>query len=165
MPNWWLKYLGGRRKSSSHYVGITPLWDGTNLAGLGTIDAIGQALGVSHGVHRRIAPYCASCPSSSPTRGSCEDERRRRAAGPGVDYTMLLTRNDELVRPYRSGLMDGAENIIVQDVCALDQSEHLSIAFDPVTAHEVLNALDPRHPGPVPCAPVLPFVGAVGYSE
>ena len=78
---------------------------------------------------------------------------------------MLLTANDELVGPYTSGLMDGADNVIVQDVCELDQSEHLSIAFDPVAAYTILNALDPRHPRPVPCVPVLPFVGAVGYSE
>ena len=165
MPNWWLKYLGGRRVVE-HYVGITPLWDGTDLAGLGTIDAIGQALGVSNGIHSAIAPYCASCPQFlSHSRFIARMNAGGGPRVPGVDYTMLLTRNDELVRPYRSGLMDGAENIIVQDVCPLDQSEHLSIAFDPVTAHEVLNALDPRHPGPVPCAPVLPFVGAVGYSE
>ena len=61
--------------------------------------------------------------------------------------------------------MDGAEEHHRPGRLPLDQAEHLSIAFDPVTAHEVLNALDPRHPGPVPCAPVLPFVGAVGYSE
>jgi hypothetical protein len=47
----------------------------------------------------------------------------------------------------------------------LDQSEHLSIAFDPVAAYTILNALAPRHPRPVPCVPVLPFVGAVGYSD
>jgi triacylglycerol lipase len=61
--------------------------------------------------------------------------------------------------------MDGADNIVVQDVCSLDQSEHLSIAFDPTAAHEILNALDPAHAGPVPCVAVLPGIGAPGYSE
>jgi triacylglycerol lipase len=86
------------------------------------------------------------------------------AAAPGVDYTMIMTRNDELVSPYTSGLMDGATNIVVQDQCALDQSEHLSVIYDPTTAYDILNALDPKHPSEVPCVPVLPFVGAVGYS-
>ena len=62
--------------------------------------------------------------------------------------------------------MDGATNVVVQDVCGLDQSEHLSIAFDPITAYKILNALDPTDPPrPVPCVPVLPGIGAVGYSE
>ncbi|MQA75317.1 MAG: lipase [Solirubrobacterales bacterium] len=165
MPNWWVKYLGGDRVVDD-YVGITPLWDGTNLAGLATIDGIGRALGLSAIAYSTLEPVCASCRQF--LSGSDFIRRMNAGGGPavaGVDYTMLLTRNDELVVPYTSGLMDGARNIVVQDSCALDQSEHLSIAFDPVAAHEILNALDPRHAGPVPCTLVLPFVGAVGYSE
>ena len=60
--------------------------------------------------------------------------------------------------------MDGARNFVVQEECALDQSEHLSIIFDPVTAGLIQNALDPRHPEPVPCTVVLPFVGAPTYK-
>lgn len=165
MPNWWVKYLGGARKVDD-YVGITPLWDGTNLAGLATLDEIGQALGFSTAAYTAIEPYCSSCRQF--LSSSRFIERMNANGGPrvrGVDYTMLLTRNDELVVPYTSGLMDGADNIVVQDVCSLDQSEHLSIAFDPITAYSILNALDPRNPRPVPCVPVLPFVGAAGYSE
>jgi hypothetical protein len=29
----------------------------------------------------------------------------------------------------------------------------------------MLNALDPRNPHDVPCVPVLPGLGAIGYSE
>ena len=165
MPDWWVKYLGGDRVVS-HYVGITPLWDGTDLAGLGSIDTIGQELGISSVAYAALAASCASCHQF--LNGSRFIHKLNAQGGPrvpGVSYTMLLTRNDELVRPYTSGLMDGADNIVVQDVCGLDQSEHLSIAFDPITAYSVLNALDPRHPHPVPCTPVLPGVGAVGYSE
>ena len=165
MPDWWVKYLGGR-KVVAHYVGMTPLWNGTNLAGLATVDQIGQALGLSPSVYAALGRFCASCHQF--LNGSRFLHKLNAQGGPrveGVKYTMLLTRNDELVSPYTSGLMDGARNVVVQDVCDLDQSEHLSIAFDPTAAYTVLNALDPHHPKPVPCAPVLPFVGAVGYSE
>jgi triacylglycerol lipase len=51
-------------------------------------------------------------------------------------------------------------NFVVQRQCRLDQSEHLSIISDPITAGDILNALDPEHTVDPPCTPVLPFVGA-----
>jgi hypothetical protein len=166
MPNWWVKYLGGDAKVDD-YIGITPLWGGTNLAGLGSIDAIGRTLGASSVAYSVLEPFCASCRQF--LSGSSFMERMNADGGPrvpGVDYTMIMTRNDELVIPYSSGVMEGANNVVVQDVCDLDQSEHLSIAFDPITAYTILNELDPADPPrPVPCVPVLPGVGAVGYSE
>jgi hypothetical protein len=163
MPNHWIRFMGGARFVDD-YVGVTPLWDGTNLAGLATVAQIGEALGVSGLAYGVLEPFCASCRQF--LRGS--DFMRRMNSGggpaePGVDYTMIMTRNDELVQPWQSGYMDGARNFVVQQQCALDQSEHLSIIFDPVTAGLIQNALDPKHREPVPCAVVLPFVGAPGY--
>lgn len=48
---------------------------------------------------------------------------------------------------------------MLQDVCALDLSEHFEIVSSPVAAALVLNTLDPAHPRQVPCRPVLPFIG------
>ena len=71
-------------------------------------------------------------------------------AAPGVGYTTIMTRFDELVIPYSSGYLVGpdVENIVLQDVCPLDLSEHTLVAFDPVVAHLILNALDPAHATP-----------------
>jgi triacylglycerol lipase len=73
-----------------------------------------------------------------------------------------MTRYDELVVPYTSGMLHApkATNIVVQDQCALDLSEHATLAFDPVVGQDILNALDPSHRQPVPCTLVLPGVGA-----
>jgi pimeloyl-ACP methyl ester carboxylesterase len=168
MPNYWVKFLGGAKRVDD-YVGVTPLWDGTNLAALGSLaeinEAIATALGVPPLVYEVLEPYCASCRQF--VRGSPFIERMSSGGGPAVasvDYTMIMTRNDELVVPYTSGWMPGADNHIVQRECALDQSEHLSIIFDPVTAGLIQNALDPKHAEPVPCTLVLPFVGAAGYE-
>jgi hypothetical protein len=164
MPNWWVKRLRGDRMVDD-YVGITPIWDGTDLLGLGTLAAYGERFGFSGPAYDLVKTHCASCLQFLPASGFI---RRMNAGGtprvPGVDYTMILTRNDELVWPYTSGLMEGAHNVVVQDVCHLDQADHLSVIFDPITAYTVLNALDPSHPREVPCVPVLPGLGALGYT-
>jgi pimeloyl-ACP methyl ester carboxylesterase len=165
MPNYWVRFMGGARVVDD-YVGVTPLWDGTNLAGLATIDEIGQALGLSQVAYDTLEPYCASCRQFlSSSKFMRKMNSRGGPAAPGVDYTMIMTKNDELVQPWQSGYMDGATNHVVQDQCGLDQSEHLSIIFDPTTAFDIWNALEPpSRQHEVPCVAVLPFVGAVGYS-
>ena len=165
MPNYYVRFMGGARKVDD-YVGVTPLWDGTNLAGLATIAVLGEAFGVTQLTYDALEPYCASCRQF--LNGSKFMTKMNSGGGPaepGVDYTMIMTKNDELVQPWQSGYMDGANNLVVQDQCALDQSEHLSIIFDPTTATDIWNALEPAsRQHEVPCAPVLPVIGAAGYS-
>lgn len=164
MPNFYVKFLNGA-KHVDDYVGVTPMWDGTDLAGLASLAQIGEALGIPQIAYDVMKPYCASCRQF--LKGSKFIKRMNSHGGPavpGVDYTMIMTRNDELVQPYASGILEGATNLVVQGQCALDQSEHLSIIYDPITGADILNALDPRHPRPVPCTVVLPFVGALGYG-
>ena len=144
MPNWWVKRLGGDAVVDD-YVGISPLWDGTNLAGIATLDELGAQYGASEGFYELFEPYCPACRQLFSSSGFIR--RMNGGGGPrvhGVDYTMILTRNDQLVVPYTSGLMDGARNVVVQDACPLDQSDHLAIIFDPITAYTILNALDER---------------------
>ena len=76
----------------------------------------------------------------------------------GVTYTMIMTRYDELVIPYTSWVMPGrgVTNIVIQDRCPQDFSEHLSLAFDPNAGRLILNALDPKRAQPLRCVPVLP---------
>ena len=161
-----VRALPGRAERVDDYVGVTPLWDGTNPAGLATIDEIAQAFGQEQIAYDALRPYCASCRQFL---SSSKFIRKMNSDGgpaePGVDYTMIMTRNDELVQPWQSGYMDGATNHVVQDQCPLDQSEHLSIIYDPITAYDILNALSkPADAAEVPCVPVAPFIGAAGYS-
>ncbi len=64
-----------------------------------------------------------------------------------------MTRYDEAVVPYTSGDLaaPGVTNIVVQDQCPNDTSEHGAMAYDPVVAQDVLNALDPANARPVSC--------------
>ncbi len=74
-------------------------------------------------------------------------------------YTNLATKYDELVTPYKSAsFLSGKNvtNIVMQDGCKLDASDHLSIISSRRTGRIILNALDPAHAQPVACSPVLP---------
>jgi triacylglycerol esterase/lipase EstA (alpha/beta hydrolase family) len=165
MPDYYVKFLGGDRVVR-HYVGITTLWHGTNLAGLASVDQLAKAFGLSSGAEQAVAGFCASCPEFLTGSDFLSKLREGGIAVPGVAYTSIVTRNDELVSPYTSGIESAPNmtNLVVQKQCPLDQAEHASMAADPVVAQDVLNALDPNHPAPVPCTLVLPLIGAPAYT-
>lgn len=158
MPNWYVKFLGGAAKVD-RYVGLTPVWHGTNFLAAGTLCDIGRPSGSCRQFSSFAARWCGSCPEF--VRGSdfLKKMHEGGAAVPGVTYTMLLTRYDELVVPYTSGILDGAANIVVQDQCRTDFNEHAGLAFDPIAQQDVLNALDPAHASPPACKVVAPVVG------
>jgi triacylglycerol esterase/lipase EstA (alpha/beta hydrolase family) len=164
MPQYYLKFLGGAAKVN-RYVAITPLYHGTTLDGLGTLikDFETIAPAAAAPMESAVASGCGSCQEF--LRGSpflTHLYADGHYAVPGVTYTTIMTRYDEAVTPYTSGELDApnATNIVVQDQCATDFSEHLTMAFDPVVAQDVLNALDPSDRQSVPCTLVLPGIGA-----
>ena len=79
----------------------------------------------------------------------------------GVGYTVIESRNDEVVTPYTSAFLAGSNvtNITLQRQCPLDQGEHLSMAYDHIADADVLTALDPAHPRHPLCTPVAPVTG------
>jgi triacylglycerol lipase len=165
MPNYFVRFLGGAAHVDD-YVGLTTLWDGTNLGGLATLAAAGAPFGVTPVIAAGMAPLCESCPQFLSGSDFINKINEGGVADPAVDYTNIVTTLDELVIPYTSGLMDPGPNVsnhVVQEHCATDLSEHLTVAFDPVATTLILNALTPEHARPVPCTIVLPGVGAPGY--
>jgi len=77
---------------------------------------------------------------------------------PGVQYTVLATKYDEVVTPYRSQFLSGSNvrNVLLQDLCPVDLSEHAAIGLlDRIAFHEVANALDPAHATPTTCASAI----------
>ena len=161
VPNYYAKFLDGAKNIHS-YVSIAPIWHGTDPVALDTLVRIGTPFGISGPAIALLEPYFASGPQL--LAGSDFIKKMRSGGGPavaGISYTNIVTRYDELVVPYTSGIEPGMTNLVVQDYCGLDLSEHFQIVADPVAAALVLNALDPAHPRPVPCKLVLPFVGAL----
>src|SRR5699024_11093848 len=83
---------------------------------------------------------------------------------PGIEYTNISTRHDEFVRPYTSGQLEGGPehtvtNIVVQDGCTSDYSDHLAICGSRRAATIVLNALDDEDQHRVRCEVVPPLFG------
>ena len=148
-PRWYLERLGGAAKVK-RYVALTPLWRGTNL---GLAERMRDSGGpLSSVVLGGFANFCGFCPEAITGSPFLKDLNADGEAIPGIEHTNIATRNDELVKPYTSGIMrDGGTNIVLQDVCPRDQSEHLAVAFDANVMQMVLNALDPAHARRVSC--------------
>ncbi|HUR74202.1 MAG TPA: alpha/beta fold hydrolase [Sporichthya sp.] len=134
MPRWYLKFLGGAAKVD-HFVGWAGPNHGTTIQGITTLRTL------IPGWDTQMAGYCASCPEFMPgsdflTKLNAGDET------PGkVHYTVLATKYDELVTPYQTSFLDGAENIALQDVDPADFADHMSMAWDPTTFALTLQAL------------------------
>ena len=161
MPRWYLKHRGGAAKVDK-YVQMTPLWDGTQLAGIGTLSEAAQTLGLGDAVLGLFDGVgCGSCPEFAKGSDYLDDVNGAPGgpAVPGITYTEIATRYDELVIPYESGFLDAPNvtNILLQDVCATDVSEHLAVAYSPTVAQLVLNALDPAHARAPQCTTTTPL--------
>ena len=153
VPDYYAKFLDGA-SFIDKYISLAPLWHGTNPLGFASLQMLGAPAGAT-----TATPTTALTEMST---GSPFITKLRSNGGPkvaGITYTNISTRYDELVQPYTSGIEPGMTNIVVQDKCPVDFTEHFEIASDPVAAGYVLNALDPAHPRPVPCRLVLPWIG------
>ncbi len=156
VPNYYAKFLGGGSSIRS-YVSLAPLWHGTDLGGQGQLST---SLKV-YSPRASETPFCAACGQMTTGSEFMKKMRRGGVAVKGITYTNIVTKYDQLVSPYTSGIEPGMRNITVQDKCSTDYAEHFEIAADPVAAGHVLNALDPAHPRPVPCTLVLPYEGPI----
>ncbi len=162
VPRYYFKFLGGAVEVD-RFVALTPLYDGTAFYGVDRLVLAAEKLtpALADLLKGGVAQVCGSCRQL--LTGS-EFLARLNAGGKavaGVTYTNIMTRYDESVIPYTSGYLDApnATNIVLQDRCALDFADHIAVAFDPVAADHVLNALDPEHARPARCTVVLPFIG------
>ena len=164
MPQYYLKFRGGA-KYVDKYVAITPLYQGTTFYGLAALDNELSARDPQGGAWfaGEFGRYCGSCTEFLSGSAFLKHLYADGVyAVRGVTYTAIMTEHDELVTPYTSGWLraPNATDIVVQNQCGTDLAEHVAMAWDPVVAADVLNALDPRHPIPVPCTLVLPLYGA-----
>ena len=162
MPRYYLKFLGGASKVHT-LVGLSPPNHGTTIDGLTTLS---RTLGLAGTVNVVLSSTCESCDQQEVGSPFMTELNSGGDTVPGVIYTVIETKYDEVVTPYTSAFLTGPDvtNITVQNQCPLDLSDHLEIAYDPVALTDVLNALDPAHPVQVPCMTVLPVIGPVGLA-
>ncbi len=163
MPRYYLKFLGGAA-FVNRLVALAPSNHGTTLDGL---TALVRAFGAVFGsglVNGALNALCTACVQQEAGSAFLASLNAGGDTVAGVSYTVIESRNDEVVTPYTSAFLSGpgVTNITLQNQCGLDQTDHLEIAADPVALADVLNALDPAHPVRVPCLVVLPITGPVG---
>ena len=120
MPRYYLKFLGGADKVNA-LVGIAPDNHGTTLLGLTKL------LPYFPGVEDLLT---TNTPGLADQVAGSAFLTKLNAGGdtvPGVRYTVIATRYDEVVTPYRTQFLDGPDvrNVLLQDLCPVDLSEHV----------------------------------------
>jgi triacylglycerol esterase/lipase EstA (alpha/beta hydrolase family) len=157
MPRYYLKFLGGAQRVHA-LVGLSPSNHGTTVDGLTNLLALLPGGPQTGGLELACGPSC-----EEQFVGSAFMEKLNAGGDtvPGVSYTVIETRYDEVVTPYTSAFLSGPDvtNIELQQQCPLDYSEHLATPFDHIALRDVLNALDPATAQPPSCGLVAPIVG------
>lgn len=147
LPRQYLKFLGGADKVDS-LVGIAPSNHGATVSGLAELTDTLPPLGDS------LEDFG---PALLDQKQDSDFLNRLNEGGdtvPGVHYTVLATKYDEVVTPYKSQFLDGPDvhNVVLQDLCPSDVSDHVAVGtVDKVAFHETANALDPAHATPTTC--------------
>ncbi|NUP23366.1 MAG: alpha/beta fold hydrolase [Streptomyces sp.] len=163
-PRWYLRFEGGtdpahpKRNKVRSLIALAPSNHGGNLSGVGTLTT---KLGLNPTMSALVGQaWSDQMPGSEMNQKLDRDGDTQ----PGVRYTVIATRFDEFATPYTNNFLTpgpGAtvRNILIQDICPQDISEHLSLAYDTNAAQLVRNALDPAHAKPVDCGLSLPVLG------
>ncbi len=138
---------------------------GTTLVGIGTLGRTINNLGLNVlGVVGAIAgPAASDQVIDSPLV-------KALAVGgdtdPGIKYTVIGTKYDEVVTPYKTTFLTAGpgatvNNVTLQDGCGIDLSDHLSISVSERAIGIVKNALDPKGfpTKSIPCAYNSPITG------
>ena len=136
MPRYYLRFLGGASKVGD-LVGIAPSNHGTD-----------NPLAAPAGY---VCPACADQATGS---AFLTHLNAGHEVEPGVDYTVIETRYDDVVTPYTSAFLNGPSgqvtNVRLQDACPAFFADHLSIVLSDLTVQWVVNALNrsgPADPG------------------
>ncbi|WP_128375563.1 esterase/lipase family protein [Streptomyces cavernae] len=151
MPRYYLKFLGGAAKVNA-LVGIAPDNHGTDLNGL---TKLLRYFPGAEDLLTKATPALADQIAGSPFLTKLNEGGD---TVPGVKYTVIATKYDEIVTPWRSQYLSGSNvrNVLIQDLCPLDLSEHAALGLvDRIAFHEVANALDPARATPTTCASVI----------
>ncbi len=146
VANQYLKFEGGAPKVR-RLISFGATHHGTSLLGIATLGRLINNLGVDIlGFYEPLVGFANIQQAvGSPFYATLN------AAGdtvPGVEYTSVGSRFDQVMNPYdwtflRAGADATVHNITLQDGCAQDMSDHLTLMYSPRAASIVLHALDP----------------------
>jgi triacylglycerol esterase/lipase EstA (alpha/beta hydrolase family) len=155
LPRYYLEFLGGAAKVHT-LVGLAPSQHGTDVSHLITL--LNLAPG---GAALAFGPWCQACLEQFTGSPFLAKVNRAGDTVAGVHYTVIASRDDEVVTPYQTQFLHGTAvtNITLQDQCPLDATDHVAITYDHIALQDVVNALDPHRARAPVCSPVLPLLG------
>ena len=164
LPRWYLRFEGGAdpadpaRNKVHSLVGIAPSNHGSDL------DGLAPAL-TKLGFFDAVTALQGGPATEQQRRGSWVNTTLDAGGDtvPGVDYTVISTRDDLVVTPYTiqaltAGPGATVHNEVVQDVCRTLLPivlSHAAMAFSPTVLGLVEDALDPSVAHARPCSPLL----------
>jgi triacylglycerol esterase/lipase EstA (alpha/beta hydrolase family) len=157
-----MKYLGGAAKVD-RLVGLSPSNHGTTLFGL--LSFVGAAE-TAAGFPLLSAIGCAACDQQTAGSPFLTALNAGGDTVPGVTYTVIETKYDDVVTPYVSEFLTGGTpgqvtNILLQNQCSTDFTDHLGIPYDTNALQDVVNALGPATANFQPvCGLALPLIGS-----
>jgi triacylglycerol esterase/lipase EstA (alpha/beta hydrolase family) len=126
-------------------VAIAPPAHGTSFGGL---YSLATAFGIATQVHQVLTTFgCAACSDLVTDGPAVTTLDNGPIAQPGVAYTIIASRYDELVTPTETAFVrePGVTDEYVQSTCPFDPVGHIGEAYDLNVWHLVGNALDPAH--------------------
>jgi triacylglycerol lipase len=117
----------------------------------GKLDVIDDIVGLapsSHGTTQPLAPplgglNCPACAEQAAGSAFMQKLNAGEEAPPPPSYTVISTTHDEVVTPYQSQALTGSTviNIVLQDRCPEDITDHVGIIYDPIALQWTENAL------------------------
>ncbi len=130
-------------------VAIAPPTHGTTFAGLYNLAPL---FGIEPEVHAALSAVgCGACSDLTNGGAAVTTLNQGPIAQPGVTYTVITSRYDELVTPTSTSFVNepGVDNRYVQTSCPFDPVGHIGEAYDTNVWHLVENALDPARATPI----------------
>jgi triacylglycerol esterase/lipase EstA (alpha/beta hydrolase family) len=160
MPGQYLKFDGGAQYVHD-LVGLAPSNHGTTLDGLFALINADTFIGLPATTTLAMCPACTEQEDGS---AFLENLNAGGDTVPGIDYTVIESKYDEVVTPYTSAFLSGPDvtNILLQNQCPLDLADHLAMPYDSPALQDVVNALGPDSPSFKPvCNLSLPAIGTL----
>jgi len=131
---------------------------------LAVIDDIVGLAPSSHGTTNPLASgaglFCPACAEQVAGSPFMQKLNAPPEAPPPPSYTVVATKYDEVVTPYQSQALAGATNVVLQDRCPEDITDHVGIIYDPIALQWALNALERAGPADAAFQPICS--GAAG---
>ena len=160
MPRYYINDLGGASRVNM-LVGLAPSNYGTTVDGLTSLISDFGLLGVATAV---LSVGCEACVQQLQGSSFLANLNVTPTVS-SVKYVVVETKDDDVVTPYTNALLPpgpNVQNILLQNQCPQDASDHVSIAYDSNALADVINALGSDNPNFVPtCRSVGPVFGNV----